>query len=98
MGVRWQMAVGAVASLLVIASCGGGGGGGGSGSTTSTTSRSSISTVSLPLQSSGLAVGGDVQSQATDVLKRGITKEQAKLIAEKCAPAAEISTELRGSW
>jgi hypothetical protein len=47
--------------------------------------------VSLPLQSSGLAVGGDVQSRATDVLKRGITKEQAKLIAKECAPAAEIA-------
>ena len=85
MGVRWRMALWAIASLLLIASCGGGG----SGSTT--TSRSSISTVSLPLQSSGLAVGGDVQSRATYVFKRGITKEQAQLIADKCGQAAEIA-------
>ena len=32
-----------------------------------------------------------MQSRATDILKRGITKEQAELIAEKCAPAAEIA-------
>ena len=90
MGVRWRMALGAVASMLVIASCGGGG----SGSAISTTSRSSISTVSLPLRSSGLPVGGDVQSRATDILKRGITKEQAQRIADACAPAAEIAKAL----
>jgi hypothetical protein len=47
--------------------------------------------VSLPLQSTGLAVGGDVQSQATDVLRRGITEDQARQIAEACADAAEIA-------
>jgi hypothetical protein len=47
--------------------------------------------VSLPLQPTGLAVGGDVQSQATDVLRRGITEEQARQIAEACADAAEIA-------
>lgn len=86
MGVRWRMVLGTSVSLLLIASCGDG-----SESTTSTTSRSSVSTVSLPLQPSGLAVGGDVQSRATDVLRRGITKEQAQRIADACRPAAEIA-------
>jgi hypothetical protein len=87
MGFRWQIALGTVASLLVIASCGGGG----SGSANPTASKPSIPTVSLPLQSSGLAVGGDVQSRASDVLKRGITREQAQSIADACDHAAEIA-------
>lgn len=84
MGFRWRMALGAVASLVLVASCGGG----------EATSRDpAASKVSLPLQSSGLAVGGDVQSRATDVLERGITEEQAAAIAEACGDAAEIAND-----
>jgi hypothetical protein len=86
MGFRVRTTLAVVASLLLAASCGGGG-----SSSTTSTSNASTPTVSLPLQSTGLAVGGDVQSQATDVLRRGITEEQARQIAEACADAAEIA-------
>lgn len=85
MGFRTRTTL-AVASLLLVASCGGG-----VPSSSPSTSGPSSPTVSLPLQETGLAVGGDVQSQATDVLRRGITEEQAKQIAEACAGAAEIA-------
>jgi hypothetical protein len=86
MGFRIRTTLAVVASLLLAASCGGGG-----SDSTNSTSNASTPTVSLPLQSTGLAVGGDVQSQATDVLRRGITEEQARQIAEACADAAEIA-------
>jgi cell division septation protein DedD len=45
----------------------------------------------LPLQEQGLAVGGDIQSQATDVVETQITEEQATQIAEACNEAVEIA-------
>jgi hypothetical protein len=86
MGFRWRIALAGVASLLLAVSCGGNG-----SNTNPPTSDPSTSAVSLPLQAGGLAVGGDVQSQATDVLRRGITEEQAREIAEACGRAAEIA-------
>jgi hypothetical protein len=87
MSFRWWIALTGVASLLLVASCGGGG----SNSANPPTTDPSTPTVSLPLQPGGLAIGGDVQSQATDVLRRGITEEQAREIADACRPAAEIA-------
>jgi hypothetical protein len=79
MGFRRRVALGAVASLLLIlvTSCQGDG--------------SKPPTTSLPLQSTGLAVGGDVQSKATDVIEVGITEEQAKKIAAACDRTVEIA-------
>jgi hypothetical protein len=79
MGVRLRAALGVAACLVVATSCGTGGSG-------------KAPTTSLPLQSAGLAVGGDVQSRATDVIELGITEEQAKQIAEACDKTVEIAS------
>lgn len=57
MGFR-RVVFGIVASLLLLTSCGGGGGANGP----------EPASTSLPLQSRGLAIGGDEQARATDVV------------------------------
>jgi hypothetical protein len=44
----------------------------------------------MPLQAEGLAVGGDVQTRATDVVTTRITREQAKKIAALCNESVEV--------
>ena len=86
MSFRLRMAVGAAAYLVIITSCGT------SGSNPVTTISPVAKTTSLPLQSKGLAVGGDVQSQATDVVARGITEAQAKKIADACNSTVQVAS------
>jgi hypothetical protein len=52
----------------------------------------SLATASMPLQAQGLAVGGDVQTRATDVVTMRITREQAQEIAALCDKAVEVAT------
>jgi hypothetical protein len=85
MGWRWLAAAGVTAAVVILTSCGTGGPG------PPPATRSAAATTPLPMQSSGLAVGGDVQSQATDVAARSITEEQAKTIAAACSRTAEIA-------
>ncbi|WP_131740011.1 hypothetical protein [Actinomadura roseirufa] len=61
-----------------LASCGGGG-------------KAELATTKLPLQPSGLAVGGDVQSKATEVTQTRITDDQLRTIADACRDAVEIT-------
>ncbi|GAA3067682.1 hypothetical protein GCM10017600_20320 [Streptosporangium carneum] len=68
--------LGAGVSLLLGVSCGGG--------------ESQPATTPLPLQSSGLVVGGDVQSRATDVVEIRLTEKQAQEIVDDCRGAIEI--------
>ena len=86
MNFRLLTAVGAAAYLLIITSCGT------SGSNPVTTVTPVAKTTSLPLQAKGLAVGGDVQSRATDVVARSITEAQAKKIADACNSTVEIAS------
>lgn len=86
MRFRLRMAVSAAAYLLIITSCGT------NGSNPATTTSPVARTTSLPLQSKGLAVGGDVQSRATDVVARGITEAQAKKIADACNSTVEVAS------
>lgn len=79
--------LGLLACLLVIPACGGGGGGSGGDAN----SVPAASTASLPLQEGGLAVGGDVQSRATDVVSGGLTEEQVRHLEEVCRDVAEIT-------
>jgi hypothetical protein len=79
MRVRLRAALGVAACLIVATSCGTGG-------------SAKAPTTSLPLQSAGLAVGGDVQSRATDVIEVGITEEQAKQIAKACDKTVEVAS------
>jgi hypothetical protein len=79
MGVRLRAALGVAACLVAAASCGSGG-------------PAKAPATSLPLQSAGLAVGGDVQSRATDVIELGISEEQAKQIAKACDKTVEIAS------
>lgn len=95
MSFRLRMAVGAAACLVIITSCGTSGSNPVttiSGSNPVTTVSPVARTTSLPLQSKGLAVGGDVQSRATDVVARGITEEQAKKIADACNSTVEVAS------
>jgi hypothetical protein len=78
MSFRLRMAVGAAAYLVIITSCG--------------TNGSNPATTSYPLQQKGLAVGGDVQSRATDLVARGITEAQAKKIAHACNRTVEVAS------
>jgi hypothetical protein len=57
-----RVVLAAVASLLLATSCGGGGSGDGTGG-------SEPASTSLPLQSRGLAIGGDEQTRATDIVE-----------------------------
>ncbi|WP_433467984.1 hypothetical protein [Spirillospora sp. CA-128828] len=45
----------------------------------------------LPMQASGLAVGGDAQPQATDVARTRLTRAQLRGIAAACRKAVEIT-------
>lgn len=49
-------------------------------------------TTRLPLQSSALAIGGDLQSRATDVTESRLTEAELKAIADACGKAVEIPT------
>ncbi|MBT2213665.1 hypothetical protein [Actinomadura sp. NEAU-AAG7] len=73
---RWH-ALGGAAVLCCAVACGGGGGG--------------PKSTSLPLQQSGLAVGGDAQSQATDVAQTRLSDRQLRKIAAACRKAVEIT-------
>lgn len=66
-----------VVALVLVAACG--------------ASGPHPAATSLPLQARGLAVGGDVQSLATDVIKTRITEAQAEQIAAACNEAVEIA-------
>lgn len=75
--------------MAVVASCGDG------RSSTSSTSHSPASPISakatsLPLQPQGLAVGGDVQTRATDVIRVRLTEEQTKILAAACPKTFEV--------
>lgn len=71
-----QLAIVTVAAaMLALAACGGSG---------------DAETTPLPLQSNGLAIGGDPQAGATNVTRVSVTKEQAKAIIEACDGVAEI--------
>lgn len=48
-------------------------------------------TTSLPLQDGGLDVGGDLQSQATDVHAASISDEQAEQIGAACDGVSEVA-------
>ncbi|MFI0368527.1 hypothetical protein ACH35V_11620 [Actinomadura sp. 1N219] len=48
-------------------------------------------TTPLPMQPSGLAVGGDVQPQATDLAQTQISKAQLQEIGAACREAVEIT-------
>lgn len=65
------------ALLLLVSACGGEEG-------------SRPATTHLPLQPSGLAVGGDVQSRATDEAKVAVTEQQVRQIADACRDATEL--------
>jgi hypothetical protein len=75
--------------LLVLVDCGGdnGGGGGGGGDLTP-----AAATTSYPLQETGLAVGGDVQTRATDRISVGLTEEQVRTIQDACEETVEIAS------
>lgn len=83
MGFR-RAVLGALASLLLVTSCGGGGDGGG-------TDGSEPASASLPLQSRGLAIGGDEQTQATDVVEFQITEDEAREIGRLCEATVEVA-------
>ncbi|WP_165969172.1 hypothetical protein [Actinomadura sp. KC06] len=53
--------------------------------------EASLATTPLPMQPSGLAVGGDVQPQATDLAQTRISKAQLQEIAAACREAVEIT-------
>ncbi|MFI0485263.1 hypothetical protein [Actinomadura sp. 9N215] len=53
--------------------------------------EASLATTPLPMQPSGLAVGGDVQPQATDVAQTRISEAQLRDIAAACREAVEIT-------
>lgn len=72
-------ALGALVVVLCVAACGGG------------EKRAAPVTTPLPMQPSGLAVGGDVQPQATDVAQTRITQAQLRTIAAACRNAVEIT-------
>jgi hypothetical protein len=74
--------VGCMAGCLVALACSSSCGGGG---------EAKPKTTPLPLQPSGLAVGGDVQAQATDVAQTRVTQGQLKEIASACRKAIEIT-------
>jgi hypothetical protein len=78
--------------LLTVASCGGGGATSKSESATSGVT-SSPATTSLPLQSTGLAIGGDVQSRATDVVRVAITPQQLAEISRLCDRVVEVAAD-----
>lgn len=48
-------------------------------------------TTSFPLQDKGLAVGGDVQSRATDVFTVQLTAQQAKELGEACGKTPDFA-------
>jgi hypothetical protein len=54
--------------------------------------RASPSSTSLPLQKRGMAVGGDVQSRATDVVSVRLTKEQTEELVDACRNAVEVAS------
>ena len=76
--------------LLVLVGCGGdsGGGGGDGGDLTP-----AAATTSYPLQETGLAVGGDVQTRATDRISVGLTEEQVRTIQDACEETVEIASQ-----
>jgi hypothetical protein len=78
-----------LACLLVLSGCDGGSSGGASARSADTTPVAA--TTSLPLQETALAIGGDVQTRATDLVSVGLTEEQVHEIEAKCKGAAEIS-------
>ncbi|WP_433477848.1 hypothetical protein ACQPZP_12835 [Spirillospora sp. CA-142024] len=77
MGFRRRCVLGGVA-LLLCASCGG-------------EKQAAPATTPLPMQASGLAMGGDAQPQATDVARTRITQAQLHRIAAACRKAVEIT-------
>ncbi|MUN42001.1 hypothetical protein [Actinomadura litoris] len=77
MGFGRRHVLGGAAVLCCAVACGGGGGG--------------PKTTPLPMQQSGLAVGGDAQSQATDVAQTRVSDRQLKKIAAACRKAVEIT-------
>ncbi len=83
MGFRWRAVLGAVTCLMLVTSCGAGGPG---------TSSASPTTTSLPLQKQGLAVGGDVQSRATDVVSVRLTKKQTEELVDACRKVVEVAS------
>ena len=87
MGFRWRAVLGAVTCLMLVTSCGAGGPGTSSASPTST---------SLPLQGKGLAVGGDVQSRATDVVSVRLTEEQTEELVEACRKVVDVASTSDG--
>ena len=68
---------------MLVTSCGAGGPG---------TSSASPTTTSLPLQKQGLAVGGDVQSRATDVVSVRLTKKQTEEAVYACRKVVEVAS------
>jgi hypothetical protein len=65
-----------MASWFLVVACGGANG--------SSPGTHEASTTSLPLQEKALAVGGDVQNRATDVVEAGLTQKQLDEIAQAC--------------
>ncbi|TCN35581.1 hypothetical protein EV644_115145 [Kribbella orskensis] len=76
-------ALGILICIALVTSC---------GDSESGTSRTSPIATSLPLQGQGLAIGGDVQTRATDVIRVRLTKEQAKTLAKACKNLIEIAS------
>ncbi|MFI0409563.1 hypothetical protein [Actinomadura sp. 3N508] len=76
---RRGRAAGALILMLCAVACGGG------------KDEASLATTPLPMQPSGLAVGGDVQPQATDVAQTRISDAQLQEIAAACREAVEIT-------
>ncbi|RAY11220.1 hypothetical protein DPM19_31160 [Actinomadura craniellae] len=66
------------ASVLFTTSCGGG-------------EDPPSKSVPLPLQSSGLPIGGDARARATDVTETRLTEQQLQEISEACGRTVEIT-------
>ncbi|WP_285492959.1 hypothetical protein [Actinomadura sp. NBRC 104425] len=74
----WQRGVLGCAVVVLLAGCGG------------EERKARPATTPLPMQSSGMAVGGDVQAQAVNAAQVGISEEQARQIAEACRAATDL--------
>ncbi len=56
----------------------------------------SPSSTSLPLQSRGLAIGGDAQTRATEVVSVRITRQQAQELAARCEATVQVASTSDG--
>jgi hypothetical protein len=62
-------------------------------SNTSQSPSATSAATSLPLQAQALAIGGDVQSRATDVVRVRLSPRQLKALANACKGSVEVATK-----